>query len=40
MPRARSQPTPDHVDRFLEEFKEEFPAEIDQPIPCTAARYV
>ena len=32
MPRPRSQPTPDHVDRFLEEFKEEFPAEIDLEI--------
>src|SRR5215218_8905230 len=29
VPRPRSQPTRDHVDRFLEEFKEEFPAEID-----------
>jgi DNA-binding MarR family transcriptional regulator len=32
VPRPRSQPTPDHVDRFLEEFKEEFPAEIDLEI--------
>jgi DNA-binding MarR family transcriptional regulator len=29
VPRPRSQPTRDHVDRFLEELKEEFPAEID-----------
>ena len=29
MTRPRTQPERDHVDRFLEEYKEEFPAEVD-----------